>query len=108
MLKIKNRLKKRKEFAYIYRKGERINMGEVSGLITKSRFPQVRFGITVSTKVGNAVIRNKVKRRLRSILVKYVDKIKYKNIIIVAHPEITNLNYQQLSEKIDKIIKKVS
>lgn len=107
MLKIKNRLKKRKEFAYIFRKGKKVNMGEISGYIVKSRFPQVRFGITVSNKVGNAVVRNKVKRRLRSILVKYINQIRYKNIVIVVHPEVVNLNYQQLSEKVDKIIKKV-
>ena len=106
MIKTKNRLKKRKEFAYIFRKGERINAGEISCLFTKSKFIYPRFGLSVSNKVGNAVVRNKIKRQLRAILAEFLPKITYKNIIIIAHPEITRLSFQQIYEKVEKIFKK--
>ena len=106
MIKIKNRLKKCKEFAYIFRKGERINFGELSCLYTKSKFEYPRFGLSVSNKVGNAVVRNKIKRQLRAILADFLPQIKYKNVIIIAHSEIINLSFQQIHEKVEKILKK--
>lgn len=106
MIKTKNRLKKRKEFSYIFRKGERINAGEISCLYIKSKFFYPRFGISVSNKVGNAVVRNKIKRQLRAILSQFLPKITYKNIIILVHPDIVHLNFQQMSEKVEKILKK--
>jgi len=106
MLKKVNRLTKRKEFGYIYKKGLKINFGQISSYVIKSRFPYVRFGISVNNKVGNAVVRNKIKRRLRSILSEYVGLIKYKNIIIVAHNEIVDLSFQDLKVLVNKMFKK--
>lgn len=37
----------------------------------KNDFPYDRFGISVSKKLGNAVFRNKYKRKIRSIIDKY-------------------------------------
>ena len=103
MLKTKFRLKKRKEFAYVYKKGNKINSNDISMYFVKSKFKFPRFGLTVSNKVGNAVTRNKIKRRLRAILHNYIDKITYKNIIIVAHPGIVNLTFEEISNQIEKI-----
>lgn len=106
MLKTKYRLKKRKEFAYVYKKGNKINSSDISVYFVKSKFKFPRFGLTVSNKVGNAVTRNKIKRRLRAILYNYIDKINYKNLIIVAHPTITNLTFAEISSQIEKIFVK--
>ena len=37
-------------------------------LVNPNPHDQVRFGITVTKKIGNAVIRNRMKRRLRALL----------------------------------------
>ena len=37
-------------------------------LVNPNPHDQVRFGITVTKKVGNAVVRNRMKRRLRALL----------------------------------------
>ena len=106
MLKRENRLTKRKEFNYVYKKGTKLNFGQVSIYFIKSKFVFPRFGISVNNKVGNAVVRNKIKRRLRSILCEYVDKIVHKNIIVVAHKEIIDLEYQNLKILIKKAFTK--
>ena len=103
MLKKINRLTKRKEFGYIYKNGTKLNYGQLSVYFIKSRFPFVRFGISVNNKVGNAVVRNKIKRRLRSILHSYINIIKHKNVIVVAHAEAVNLSYQDLKKLVDKM-----
>ena len=37
-------------------------------LVNPNPLDQVRFGITVTQKIGNAVVRNRMKRRLRALL----------------------------------------
>ena len=106
MLKSKYRLKKRNEFAYVYKKGIKINQGDISLYFVKSKFKYPRFGISVSNKVGNAVTRNLIKRRLRAVLYNYIGKISSKNIIIVAHPTIINLTFEQISNQVEKILVK--
>ena len=56
MIKKINRLTKRKEFGYVYKKGQKLNFGQLTVYSIKSRFPYVRFGISVNNKVGNASI----------------------------------------------------
>ena len=102
MLKRENRLTKRKEFNYVYRKGAKLNFGQITVYSIKSKFVFPRFGISVNNKVGNAVARNKIKRRLRSILCEYVDKIVHKNIIVVAHKEIIDMDYQSIKTLVKK------
>lgn len=104
MLKTKNRLKKRKEFNFIYKKGEKFNSNNMMLITIKSKFPICRIGISVSNKVGNAVTRNKVKRQFRAILSKYVTNIKYKNFILVAKPSIVELKFSDMQEEIKKLL----
>lgn len=106
MLKSKNRLKKRKEFSYIYRKGEKIFSESFTIYVVKSKYNSVRFGVSVSNKVGNAVTRNKIKRQLRSILSKYTSKIVNKNIIISVKPEIVAKTYQEIENQMKIAFKK--
>ncbi|MBR4270359.1 MAG: ribonuclease P protein component [Clostridia bacterium] len=106
MLKRENRLTKRKEFNYVYRKGSKLNFGQITIYSIKSKFAFPRFGISVNNKVGNAVLRNKIKRRLRSILCEYVEKIMHKNIIVVAHNEVIDLDYQSLKQLVYKAFSK--
>ncbi len=106
MIKRENRLTKRKEFNYVYKKGSKLNFGQITIYFIKSKFSYPRFGISVNNKVGNAVLRNKIKRRLRSILCEYVDKIVHKNIIVVAHKEVCELAYQDLKQLVNKAFTK--
>ncbi|NSL92294.1 ribonuclease P protein component [Acetobacter syzygii] len=63
------RLKKRKEFLFMAAKGRK---APVSGLVLQLyRRPDsdpARVGFTVTKKVGNAVVRNRVRRRLREVV----------------------------------------
>ncbi len=61
-----------------------------------------RVGYTVSKKVGNAVVRNKIKRRFRAAFL-HLTKNSKKNLvknqcdyILIAKKEVTNLTYREL------------
>jgi ribonuclease P protein component len=60
-------LKKNYEFRRLYAKGKSAATGNIVVYCRKSSQPGNRLGLTVGTKVGKAVIRNRVRRRLREI-----------------------------------------
>ncbi len=58
------------------------------------------FGIVVSKKIGNAVSRNKIKRRIKNIL----DQIKFKEdfiCIIVCKEEIKTATYAEIKKELE-------
>jgi len=66
------------------------------------------FGIAVGKKVGNAVIRNKYKRKIRAIVDN--NKLLFKkgyNYIIILKKESLNLDHQSLNDNLVQLIEKV-
>ena len=64
-----------------------------------------KYGISVSKKLGNAVFRNKYKRKIRSI----IDNLKKdynigKNYIIITRKGALDKNYQELNNDLSNLI----
>ena len=64
-----------------------------------------KYGISVSKKLGNAVFRNKYKRKIRSI----IDNLKKdynigKNYIIITRKGALDKNYQELKNDLSNLI----
>lgn len=69
---------------------------------------ELKFGIAVGKKVGNAVIRNKYKRKIRSIVDN--NKLLFKkgyNYIIIVKKESLILDHQSLNDNLVQLIEKV-
>ena len=67
-----------------------------------------KYGITVPKKVGKAHIRNKLKRRVRAILRNY--KKTYENnynCIIIIRNSCLNLNFEELSNSLEKLLNEI-
>lgn len=62
--------------------------------------PESRVGFAVGKRVGNAVIRNRTKRRIREILRRLPLRPGY-DIVIVARPESGSASYQELAHDIE-------
>ena len=60
-------VKENYEFRRIYRKGKSLVSPQMVLYWQKNRQGQSRLGITVSTKLGHAVVRNRCRRRLREV-----------------------------------------
>jgi ribonuclease P protein component len=60
-------LRKNHEFKRVYSKGKSLASPHVVLYCLKNRQNVNRLGITVGSKVGNAVLRNRVRRRLKEI-----------------------------------------
>jgi len=62
------RLRRRAEFQDVYSRGSKAAGRFVVVFVAEGRGPTSRYGITVTKRVGKAVVRNRARRRLRELL----------------------------------------
>jgi ribonuclease P protein component len=62
-----HRLTRRAEFLRVQEQGKKVPAGALLGVALPNDLGLVRLGVTVSSKVGNAVVRAAIRRRLREI-----------------------------------------
>lgn len=98
MLSKANRLNKHGSFAYVYRKGKRVSEPDVALVFTPAR--SVRVGFSVSNKVGKAVVRNKVKRRLRAAVAGRLAAMRGCQAIVVAKPSAAGKSFEVLDGQV--------
>ena len=105
MLKTQNRLKKRKEFGYIYKKGTRLNSTYFTVFYLITKLPNIRVGFSVNKKIGKAHVRNKIKRQLRCVIREILPELKKNNYVIMVKIGAENLNYTEIKNNILNIFK---
>ncbi|MCH5154457.1 MAG: ribonuclease P protein component [Clostridiales bacterium] len=105
MLNKANRLNKHGSFAYVYRKGNRLSESDVV-LIYTAPAHSVRVGFSVSNKVGKAVVRNKVKRRLRSAVQNRIPSMRGCQAIVLAKPSAADKSFEVLSNEVEHLLYK--
>ena len=94
------RLKRRASFAYVFRKGERTGAPDLTLLSARSR-EGLKIGLSVSKKVGGAVVRNRVKRLLREAIRPLEGSIfKGCMYVIVAHPSLAGKPYDEVCRQV--------
>ena len=65
------------------------------------------FGISVGKKVGNAVIRNKYKRKIRSIIDMYrKDFVNGKDYIIILRSSALSISFEEMKESLILLLRK--
>ncbi len=106
MLQKINRLKKRKEFNYIYKKGAvaHSNSFLIHHVRAYKRYPQI--GISVSKQVGNSVVRSRVKRIISEACRLNINVFAVKNYVFTAKPEAKDKSSVEIEKEILKVLKK--
>ena len=107
MLPKQNRLKKNKQFSYIYKHGQTKHEKKLSLSFIKTKYKPFKVGFTVSKKIGNSVTRSKVKRLLREAARIELDHFNESyNYIFIAREGIDRENFNSIREQIISLLKK--
>ncbi len=96
------RLKKNGAFQYVYRRGKSSSTRDLVLLCAKGK--ELKVGFSVSKKVGNAVTRNLVKRRLRESFRPHLGDVKNGLYVIVARPSAATANFHSLSKQVSDLL----
>jgi ribonuclease P protein component len=78
------RLRRRREYLAVQERGARLYAGEVLVLVKGTGAERARIGITVSSKVANAVERNRVKRWVREAFRQLQDELPPVDLVVIA------------------------
>jgi ribonuclease P protein component len=98
------RLTKRSEFLDLFRKGRKVHTTHFVFFSKARGSGDSRLGVTVSTKVGNAVVRNRIKRLLREFFrQRRHTLVSSRDIVIVAKKDAGNLSWLQVCQELEAI-----
>ncbi len=93
-------LKKNSDFQKVYHRGRSVSDRKLVMYVMKSDHPDLtRIGISVSKKVGNSVVRHRVKRLIREAYrLNRSDIENGYDIVVIARNEAKNRNYHEIEE----------
>lgn len=100
------RLGSNRQFQYVYRRGKRASNRELVLVYVKSS--RKKIGFSVSKKIGNAVTRNSIKRRLREIIRPSLAEMPKGFYVFIARNGIEKLSFSELTQKVQSLMKKTS
>lgn len=101
------RVKKEKEFQKVFHSGSsKANRQFVVYVLAKEDQSHFRVGISVGKKVGNAVMRNSVKRKIRQVLLELKPTIQSEiDFIIIARPPTVKLSTEEIKKSLIHVLK---
>lgn len=99
-------IKENRLFRRTYYKGKKQVCGELVLYYLENNLNKNVFGITVSKKLGKAIVRNKIRRRLREII-RQCDNLKEGYfIVVVARSAAVNADYFSLKKSLEELFVK--
>ncbi len=103
------KLRNSQQFRRVYDQGQRFHTPHFSAFILRTEGSERRIGITVTRKIGNAVVRNRCKRRLREIIRRYAataaadDAFGY-DLVINAKSALAEAEFQELEAGFQRVM----
>jgi ribonuclease P protein component len=102
------RIRKKKEFLTLYKTGRRYRGRYFHLVFGANDFEFSRLAVVVSKKIGNAVTRNKIKRRIRALFRR--NKLRLKkpmDVILIAKREILDLSVSDLAAEFFSVLERI-
>jgi ribonuclease P protein component len=98
-------LTQRRDFLRVQREGRRFRRERVTLLVGANAALPVRVGYTVSRRVGESVVRNRVRRRLREIVRLHQELlVPGHDYVIVATPPSVKASYAELEGDLTAVL----
>ncbi|WP_182696634.1 ribonuclease P protein component [Staphylococcus saprophyticus] len=100
------RIKKNSDFQFIYKKGKSVaNRQFVIYTEPNKALNHFRLGISVSKKLGNAVVRNRIKRAIRENFKIHKEDILPMDIIVIARQPAKDMDTLQIQASLEHVLK---
>ena len=104
-MKVKNTLAKHRQFVLVLSRGTSTVGGLVVMKALANELGLTRYGLVTSKRVGKAVVRNRVRRRLRESLRKLPLKPGW-DIVFIARPPAAAAKYADIDKEIRRLLSK--
>jgi ribonuclease P protein component len=103
VLRAEKYLNRKAQFALVYNKGASWSNKAMVLRAVPNGLELARYGFTVSRRVGNAVVRNRVKRLLREILRQLPVKVGW-DMVFIARIAATKMNYTEVEQSVGSLL----
>ncbi|SHE86527.1 ribonuclease P protein component [Seinonella peptonophila] len=104
------RLKARRDFRRVFRLGRSVANRQFVVFLRYRRpgeHDSFRLGISVSRKVGKAVVRNRIRRRVKEVVRSWANELKHDvDLIIIVRKPAVDLTFQQVESSLRHVMKK--
>ncbi|MBV8300144.1 MAG: ribonuclease P protein component [Candidatus Eremiobacteraeota bacterium] len=98
-------LKRRGDFARVTRRGKRHAGTYLTCFVAEGR-RRTRVGVTVGSAVGGAVVRNRLRRRIKAILDRYpLGAPPWRDVVFIARPGAGELGFEALVAEIARVFR---
>ncbi|MDZ7673144.1 MAG: ribonuclease P protein component [Halanaerobiales bacterium] len=100
-------LKQKKDFQKVFNCGKSIASKYLVLYWNPNKLDNNRYGFSISKRIGKAVVRNKLKRRLKEIIRTRLDNTAYGyDIIIIARKPVNSLGFSEIKNDLKKLYKR--
>ncbi|MBM0065390.1 ribonuclease P protein component [Alkalicoccobacillus gibsonii] len=102
------RIKKNEEFSAVFNHGRSVaNRQFVLYVLQKEEQEQFRLGLSVSKKVGNAVVRNRIKRLIRTVFQEKQEiLLPHCDYVVIARKPTATMDYYEFHASLAHVMKK--
>jgi ribonuclease P protein component len=97
-------LRRRAEIAFVRRRGREAVFPTLSVHVAEPAGPRPRFGVTVSARVGKAVVRNLVRRRIKGALDRLPPPSNPVRALFVARPAAAEASYERIAADVARAL----
>ncbi|MGM9873560.1 MAG: ribonuclease P protein component [Bacilli bacterium] len=105
-MKAQYRIKKSDEFLATMKRGKLYKNCAYVIYLKPNTFSNVRIGISTSKKLGNAVIRNRIRRQVRAMIHNLINYECQKDIVIIVKKDYLDSDFQTNKTLLENLLSK--
>ena len=107
-MKVINRVKDKNEFVSVVKKGKTLKETPYIVHYVDNGLSVCRVGLSVSKRIGNAVMRSRIKRQTRAMCDSLIDYSSHTfDVVIVIKPEFINSTFDDNKNKLNSLLSKI-